>query len=297
MTTVAVVGTGRMGSAMARALARSGTELVLYNRTAERATALADELGARVASTPAEAAGGAEVCLTMLADRPAVEAAWTGGDGLLAGAASGSVLVDMSTVPPDTLHPYAASAAEAGAGVLDAPVSGSVALAESGQLTIMAGGEPEYLERARPVFDRLAKQVFHIGPLGSGAAMKLAVNAVIFGLNNALSEALVIAERAGIERGVAYEVIAKSAAGAPFVGYKRAAFLDPDATPVAFALELAEKDLRLISELADSVGLDATQLRANVELTRAASAAVGADRDFSAVATYLRGHTKASAPG
>jgi 3-hydroxyisobutyrate dehydrogenase-like beta-hydroxyacid dehydrogenase len=289
MTTVAIVGTGRMGSAMARALAGAGgIELVLHNRTAERASGLAAEIGARTADSPAAAAAGSEVCITMLADEPAVVAAWGGDRGVLAGAHRGAVLVDMSTVPPATLRPFAAGAEAAGAGILDAPVSGSVTLAESGQLTIMAGGTAADLERARPVFDCLAKRVFHLGPLGSGAAMKLAVNGVIFALNNALAEALVLAERAGIERELAYEVLAASAAGGPFVTYKRDAFLDPAGTPAAFALELAAKDLRLISELAESVGLDALQLRANVRLIDAAAASVGADRDFSEVATHLR---------
>ncbi|HEX2141750.1 MAG TPA: NAD(P)-dependent oxidoreductase, partial [Candidatus Limnocylindria bacterium] len=245
-------------------------------------------LGARVVDTPAAAAAEADVAISMLADGPAVASVWEGEDGLLAGARQGSVLVDMSTVPPETLRGYEEVARAAGAGILDAPVSGSVALAESGGLTIMAGGEAADLERARPVFDQLAKQVFHLGPLGSGAAMKLAVNAVIFGLNNALSEGLVLAERAGVDRELAYDVLANSAAGAPFVGYKRAAFLEPDATPVAFALELAEKDLRLIAELADAVGASVPQARTNLELIRAAAATVGGDRDFSAVASHLR---------
>src|SRR5690606_32191673 len=105
----------------------------------------------------------------------------------------------------------------------------------------------------------LAKTVIHIGPLGSGAGMKLAVNTIIFGLNGALAEALVLAERAGIDRERAYDVIAASAVGAPFVGYKRAAFLDPDGAPTAFALELAEKDLRLISGFAEQLGVPMPQ--------------------------------------
>lgn len=288
MTRVAIVGTGRMGSAMARALAGGGASLVVHNRTADRAEALASELGAEVAPTPAQAAASAEITLTMLADEAAVHSTWAGPDGLLDGARPGSVLADMSTVPPSVIGAFAGRARTAGIGILDAPVSGSVTLAETGQLTIMAGGAAADLERARPTFEVLAKRIFHMGPLGAGAAMKLAVNGVIFALNNALSEALVLAERAGIERSLAYDVLADSAVGAPFVGYKRQAFLDPEGAPVAFSLDLAVKDLRLISAFADSVGLDAPQVRANAELIRAASAAVGAERDFAEVATYLR---------
>jgi len=288
MTTVAVVGTGRMGSAMARAIARGGPTLVVHNRSRERAEALADELGARVASTPAEAASAADISITMLADGDAVSAVWGGPDGLVAGARSGSVLVDMSTVPPDALEPFAAPARERGAGIVDAPVSGSIALAEAGELTVMAGGSSEDLERARPALDLVAKQVTHVGPLGSGAAIKLAVNAVIFALNNGVSEALVLAERAGVDRALAYEVFATSAVGAPYLGYKRDAFVDPESSPVAFSLGLAAKDLRLITELADRLGVSVPQARANRALIGDASASLGPDHDFSAVATHLR---------
>jgi 3-hydroxyisobutyrate dehydrogenase/2-hydroxy-3-oxopropionate reductase len=288
MTTVAVVGIGRMGSAMARCLARAGLPLVVHNRTRDRAEALAAELGARVASTPAEAASGADVVLTMLADDAAVRSVYDGADGLLAGAGRGTVLADLSTVTPDTLRAFESAARSAGVGLLDAPVSGSVTTAESGQLTLMVGGATEDLARARPALEPLAKAIVHVGPLGSGAAMKLAVNTVIFGLNEALAEGLVLAEAAGIDRSVAYGVIAESAVGAPYVGYKRAAFLEPDSTPTAFALELAEKDLRLIETLAASLGVPMPQARTNLEVVRAASDALGNGADFASVAGYLR---------
>ena len=288
MTTVAVVGTGRMGTAMARSLGRGGSDLVLYNRHPERCAVLADQLGARVVATPAEAAAAAEVAISMLSDQPAVEAVWSGADGLLDGASAGSVLVDMSTVPPEVIRSFAAPARERGAGILDAPVSGSVPLAETGKLTIMVGGDSATLERAQPVFEQLATRVVHIGPLGSGAAMKLSVNTLIFALNQAVGEALVLAERAGIDRAVAYDFFTTSAAGAPYVGYKRDSFIDPETTPVSFSLALAEKDLRLILELADRIGVPMPQARANLDLVRSASSRLGADRDASTVAEELR---------
>ena len=288
MTTVAVVGTGRMGSAMARALARGGADVVLYNRTAARCTELAEEIGARVAGSAADAASGADVAITMLTNGEAVRGTWDGADGLVAGAHDGGVLVDMSTVAPDTLAGFEAAVRQRGSGILDAPVSGSTKLAESGQLTIMAGGTADDLERARPALDLVAKQVTHIGPLGSGSALKLAVNALIFALNNSLSEALVLAEAAGIDRAVAYDVFASSAAGAPYVGYKREAFVTPDAIPVAFSMDLAAKDLRLIVELADRLGVPIDQTRVNQQMIRAAAERLGDDRDASAVAVHLR---------
>ena len=288
MTTVAVVGTGRMGSAMARALARAGFDLVLHNRTLDRAQALAAEVGAQVVATPAAAVAAADVTITMLADDDAVRSTYSGPEGLLAGAHDGTVLVDMSTVRPDTILAFETAARGTGAGILDAPVSGSVQLAEAGNLTLMVGGEAADLERARPALAALAKTIIHIGPLGSGAAMKLAVNAVVFGLNGALAEGLVLAEAAGIDRALAYDVFAASAAGAPYVGYKRAAFLDPEATPVAFSLDLTDKDLGLIAGLAESLGVAMPQAAANRALVREASTNNRGSKDLSSIAAELR---------
>ncbi len=288
MTIVAIVGTGRMGSAMARALTRAGHDVVVQNRSPERAAALATEIGAQLVTTPAEAAAAADVTITMLADDAAVRTVFDGPDGLVAGAHTGAVLVDMSTVLPGTIRSVAEAVRATGAGILDAPVSGSVGLAETGELTLMVGGNAADLERARPALESLARMIFHLGPLGTGAVMKLAVNTVIFGLNGALAEGLVLAEAAGVDRSLAYDVLAASAAGAPFVGYKRAAFIEPEDTPVAFALELAAKDLSLISAMADSVGQPLPQTGTNLELIRSAAAGGRADRDFATVAGELR---------
>jgi 3-hydroxyisobutyrate dehydrogenase-like beta-hydroxyacid dehydrogenase len=224
----------------------------------------------------------------MLADGAAVDAVYGGAGGLLAGATAGTILVDASTVPPATLRGHLPAARATGVALLDAPVSGSVPLAERGELSIMVGGDADDVARARPVLDSLATTVTHIGPLGAGAAMKLAVNTVIFGLNQALSEGLVLAERAGIQRAWAYDVLAASAVGAPYVGYKRAAFLEPDSTPVAFAAALAAKDLRLIGSLAADVGIELPQSTVNLAVIEALLSAGQGERDFSAVASYLR---------
>jgi 3-hydroxyisobutyrate dehydrogenase-like beta-hydroxyacid dehydrogenase len=286
--TVAVLGAGRMGAAMAERLASQGVTVVVYNRSPERATALAGRIGATVAPSPAEAASTADVIISMVADDDAVRALFDGPDGVAAGIRAGSVAVDCSTVLPEAIRSVAGAVRARGAGILDAPVSGSVTSTLVGELTVMVGGEAADLERARSVLDHLARRVFHIGPLGTGAAMKLAVNTLIYGLNGAVAEGLLLAERNGIERALAYDVLAASAAGAPYVGYKRNAFVSPESTPVAFSLGLADKDLRLIDILAEASGTAMPQAAVNLEVIRAAEASMGEDADFSTVASHLR---------
>lgn len=286
--TVAVLGTGRMGAAMAERLASQGLAVVVYNRSSERAAALSERIGATVASSPAEAAAAADVTISMVADDDAVRALFEGPDGVAAGIRPGTVAIDCSTVLPETIRSVAGAVRAKGAGILDGPVSGSVGSTLAGELTIMVGGEAADLERAQPVLDRLARRVFHLGPLGTGAAMKLAVNTLIFGLNGAVAEGLLLAERNGIDRALAYDVLAASAAGAPFVGYKRGAFVEPDTTPVAFSLALAAKDLRLIGVLAEASGTAMPQAAVNLEVINAAKGSIGEDADFSTVASHLR---------
>ena len=285
---VAVIGAGRMGGAMVGTLCRAGVEVVVFNRTRSKAEAVGEATGARVADTAREAAAQAQVVLSSLADDAAVGAAYTGGDGIVAGLQAGAVVCETSTIDPGTVRRLRPLVEDRGASLLDTPVSGSVPAVEAGSLTIMAGGDAAVLERARPVLDALAKQVFHVGGLGSGAAMKLAVNAILHGLNLAVSESLVLAERAGVERATAYEVFAASAIAAPFVHYKREAFEHPGRTPVAFSLELASKDLDLILALAEEAGAPMEQAATNREVVRAAVAAGLGERDLSELASYLR---------
>jgi len=285
---VAVLGLGAMGSAMAARLHDAGAELILWNRTRERAQALGERLGARVAATPAEAVANVAVALTSLADRRAVEDVFLGPDGVVAGARPGLLVAELSTVEPEVARAIAPELRAKGADILDVPVSGSVAVAREGGLTLMVGGEDASLDVIRPVLDIIGRRIFHLGPLGSGAAMKLAVNTVIHGLNAALAEGLVLAERAGIPRSLAYDVFASSAAGAPFVHYKRQAFEDPEHAPVDFRLALVRKDLELILALGEQTGTPLPQAAKNLDIVAAALDHVG-DRDISALAVYLRG--------
>jgi len=286
---VAVVGTGRMGGTMVATLRRAGAEVACYNRTRAKAEEVARRSGAAPAGSAREAVAGAGVVISSLADDAAVEAAYAGPDGLAAGLAPGAVVCESSTVHPRTIAAVAPLVAERGAALLDTPVSGSVQLAERGELTVMAGGDAAALERARPVLDLLAARVFHVGGLGAGATMKLAVNTIVHGLNLALSEALVLAEKAGVAREAAYELFANSAVAAPFVLYKRPAYEHQEETPVAFSLDLVAKDLDLALDLAAQAGATMEQAATNRRVVGAAVAAGLGDRDLSALATYLRG--------
>jgi 3-hydroxyisobutyrate dehydrogenase-like beta-hydroxyacid dehydrogenase len=289
LRTVAVIGTGRMGGAMAAAIGRAGFETVLWNRDVAKAERVAEAVGATVASSAAEAASRADVVLTSLADGAAVLHVYLEPGGVVEGIGADAVAVDTSTVDPGTVEKVGAEVDATGAGFLDCPVSGSVSTALAGTLTIMAGGDPDLIEWVRPVLDALAARVVHIGARGTGAATKLAVNGLVLGLNVALSEALVLAERAGVERTTAYEVFANGAGGAPFVQYKRESYEHPETTPVAFSLDLVAKDLELITGLAGKVGAPMRQAQTSLDIVRSAVADGYGQRDLSAIAVFLRG--------
>jgi len=286
---VTVIGTGRMGGAMAGRVAAAGHSVTVWNRTRERAQAVATQLeGVTVAATAREAAASADVVIVSLADDAAVRTAYRGEDGLVAGLRSGAVVADTSTVAPETVRALEDDVRATGAVLVDTPVSGSVSSVEAGTILVMAGGRADDVERARPALESFAHRVILLGPLGSGSTMKLAVNAMVFGLNQTLAEALVLAEKAGVDRELAYEVIASSAVAAPFVGYKRAAYEHPESASVAFALDLVAKDLDLAAALAVGVGAAVPQLETNRRIVGDAIEAGMGDADLSALAVHLR---------
>jgi len=200
----------------------------------------------------------------------------------------GAVVCDLSTIAPATIRGLTPLVAQKGATLIDTPVSGSVSVVESGTLTVMAGGDQAALDRARPVLETFAKSIFHLGDVGAGATMKLVVNSLVHSLNVAVSEALVLAETAGLDRETVYNVFEASAAGAPYVKYKRAAFLRPGEVPVAFSLDLVAKDQELIRDLAEQVGARMEQAEASRQLVAEALQAGMGERDISEVAEFLR---------
>jgi 3-hydroxyisobutyrate dehydrogenase len=286
--TVGFAGLGRMGTPLAHRVLGAGFPLTVWNRTTERCEPLTS-LGADVVETPKALAEQSDVVITMVADADALGAILQGPDGVLAGLGEGSILVDLSTIGPTAAIEFANATGERGADWIDAPVSGSTALAEKGELTLMMGGEPGAIERAEPVLAALSIKRFHLGAAGTGAAMKLAVNAIIAVMNEAVAEGLVLAERAGISREAAYDVFAAGAVAAPYVLYKRDAFLRPDETPVAFSVELMRKDLRLAFELAERLGVELAAVRAADDVLERACELGLEQGDFSSVARVIRG--------
>ncbi|MBU6365272.1 MAG: NAD(P)-dependent oxidoreductase [Gemmatimonadetes bacterium] len=279
MPRVAFLGLGAIGTPMARHLAHPDLDLVVWNRTASRAAAFAAETGARVAATPAEAARGREVVITCLPVSRDVEGLLEGPDGLLATLPAGAVLVDCTSGDAATSRRIAERLASRGIAFLDAPVSGGVAGAEKGALTVMVGGDADTLERVRPVLARFGTRIVHCGGVGTGDALK-AVNNALLGLALwGTAEGLAALEKAGVRADVALEVINASS------GRSNASMnLFPErvltrAFPRTFRLALLDKDVAIAADLCREVGVPAPLLELTAGLLREAHAALGEEAD------------------
>lgn len=292
---VGFVGLGRMGSRMAANVAAGGFPLVLYNRTREKAERVAATTGGDVVDTPGRLAAEADVIVTMLADGAALEAVYEG--GILEALGPGKVCVDMGTVGPEVVTRLGARIDATGATLVDAPVSGSTASVEARSVMIMAGGPEAAVERVRPVLASIGNPVLHVGSRGAGATLKLAINAIIYGINQSVAESLVMAERAGVDRGVAYNAFVNSAVAAPVVKYRQPVFEHPGELPVTFTLDLALKDLDLILALGEATGARLPQAVLNRSVMQEASAAGLGDSDMGDVAVHLRRLAEAAGTG
>lgn len=282
MTHVAWIGLGAMGSRMAARLRDAGHELVVWNRTREKAEAL----GVATAASPREAVERAEVVFTMLADPAALEAVTDGEDGLLAALREGSVLVDMSTVGPEAIKQLS-DRMPPGAALLDVPVLGSLPQAESGTLKLFVGGDDATFERVRPLLETLGEPPLRTGPLGSGAAAKLVANATLVGTMALLGETLALADALGLRRETTWDVLAATPLAAQ-AERRRPAVESGDYSP-RFRLSLARKDAELVEEAAAAGGLDLPALAAAGEHLAAAEAAGLGDEDYTAVVKHILG--------
>ena len=252
MTSVAFIGLGAMGGRMAARLLGAGHDLVVFNRTRGRTVALA-EAGARVAETPAEAVREAEVLITMVADPLALRAVTEGPDGVAAGIGSGSTAIDMSTVGPTEVQRLA-QALPSGAGLLDAPVLGSIAEAEAGTLRVFLGGPRALAERYTALLATFGA-VSYVGPLGAGAAAKLVANSTLFGALGVLGEAVALGTGLGLSQSAIADVLAVTPL-ADQAQRRRGVLASERAPPPRFSLSLASKDADLVVAAAVNNGLD-----------------------------------------
>ncbi|MEU9120318.1 2-hydroxy-3-oxopropionate reductase [Streptomyces sp. NPDC048506] len=252
MSTIAFLGLGIMGSPMAVNLARAGHSVLGWNRSPGRAEALVAAGGTEVASI-AEAVRGADVVITMVPASPQVEAVAYGPDGILENARPGTLLIDHSSITPQTSVALAEAAAGKGVRVLDAPVSGGEAGAIEGVLSIMVGGEEADFEAARPVFDAVGTTVVHCGPHGAGQTVKAANQLIVAVHLQALAEAVVFLEKSGVDLAAALDVLGGGLAGSTVLARKKDNVLSRDHRP-GFKLELHHKDMGIVTDAARAVG-------------------------------------------
>jgi len=246
-----------MGAAMARRLMDCGHDVVVWNRTPRKTAPLA-AAGAKVAATPAAIASECELLITLLTDAEAVESVYRGASGLLAGMTKGQLVVEMSTVRPHVKKDLAPAIAAKGAALVDCPVGGSTEAALAGKLFGFAGGDAADIARAKPVLDQLCRRLEHVGPVGAGASMKLAINLPLLVFWQALGEALVLCLPLGLDPRRVMDIFADTSGGPNVLkarGARLAAALkDEDTGPVTFDVDSIRKDLRTMIEEAKALG-------------------------------------------
>ena len=278
---VAILGLGIMGSGMAHRLLSSGCEVTVYSRSPEKSKPFADA-GAIVAASPAEAAARAQVVISMVSDDLASRAVWLGENGALAGAQRGSVLIESSTLTVHWVKELGSMAASRGCEFLDAPVTGTKPHAESGQLLFLVGGSADALDKARPVFSVLGRDVLYLGPTGSGALLKLvnnfmaAVQAVSFG------EALALIQAGGLDQEKAVSILTEGVPGSPMVKRVAARVASGDFTP-HFFMRLMAKDVGYAIEEAKARGINLPTAAAALSVFQQSIQNGRGDEDFTAV--------------
>jgi len=285
MANLGFIGLGAMGSRIAGRLQRAGHSMTVYDRNAKRVEALASK-GAAAARTPAEVAARSEIVLSCVADDAAVEAVLLGRAGALEGVLPGALVVDLSTVSPVTSRLVADAARARDAAFVDAAMSGSTPQAEQGALVVFAGGEPDAVERARPILDTIAKTVFHIGQAGAGTTMKLVVNTLLGAGLQILAEALALGEKAGIDRKRLAEVLGETAVISPAQRGKLANAVANE-FPSTFPVRLMYKDFNLVLAHAAALAVPMPTAAVAAQLC-AAQDARGPDEDFSATIRLMR---------
>lgn len=283
---IGFVGLGTMGGAMAANAARAGFDVVAWNRTPGRAADL-EELGVRLAGSPADVATEAELIITIVSDTPDVEAVLFGSNSVADGARKGSLVVDMSTISPSATRDFATRLGQRGVAMLDAPVSGGSEGAKKGTLSIFVGGEAADLERARPVLGALGTTITHVGPIGSGQAAKAVNQVILAGTYLGVAEGIVLAIKAGLD---VDQLVAALGGGAAqsWVLANRSGRMQANDYPLGFKVSLHRKDLGIALQLARETGT-ALPISAICEQLEAGLVGRGhGDDDVSAVARTIR---------
>ncbi len=279
------IGLGHMGSHMVQRLIDAGYHMTIYDRTREKAQAVAQK-GAIVAETPRSLAASCDVILSSVTNDAALEEVMYGHDGVFAGTKPGTILIEMSTVSPNTSRRLFEEAKNRGVSMIDASVSGSVPQVEQGSLVIFVGGEEEIYRRCKPILNVLGHEVFYIGQSGMGNTMKLVVNTLLgLGLQ-ALAEAIALGEKAGIDRGLLLDVLGKTAVVSPSQKSKLEN-VRRDEYPVNFALSLMYKDFGLVLNEASELSVPMPSTAAAQQMYAAAQVKEG-DQDFGVVIRFMQ---------
>lgn len=282
---IGFIGLGIMGKPMAHNLMEAGYELTVYNRSRGKVDELTEE-GAEAAESPREVAEQSDVVITMLPDSPEVREIVAGEDGVFEGIKEGSLLIDMSTISPVVTEELAAAAGKKGVGMLDAPVSGGETGAIDGVLSIMVGGSEEDFERARPIFDVLGQTVVHVGEAGAGQVVKACNQIVVALVIEAVSEALVLGSKAGVDPEKIIEVLSGGLAGSKVMEAKKSFFLEHDFEP-GFRVELHHKDLGIALAAGREYGVALPVTALVSQMLEALKAKGSGDRDHSAILTLI----------
>ncbi len=286
---VSFIGMGTMGTAMALNIIKAGHEVTVHNRSREKEEPVA-KAGARRAGSPKEASQEADIIITCVSDTPDVEGVVLGENGVIHGAQTGAIVVDMSTISPSATRRMAAQLARKGIRMLDAPVSGGSEGAQKGTLTIMVGGEAEDVAQAMPVLSAMGKSITHVGPSGAGQFTKAINQVIISGVYLAVAEGLTLGLKAGLDMEKVVQALAGGAAGSWVLNFRSGNMIKNE-YPLGFRVRLHRKDLGIALEAAKEMGvfLPCTALVAQIE-NGLMSLGYG-DEDMSAMARLIRKHS------
>ncbi len=285
MANLGFVGLGVMGSQMVNRLLGKGHSVTGYNRTRSKAQWLI-ERGMRWADSPRAVSAAADVTFAMVTNDKALEAITDGTDGLLAGLSKGKIFIDMSTVSPAVSRALASKVRETGADMVDSPVSGSVVTLQEGKLSVMVGGRRETFERVKPLLEDIGPKVTYVGENGLALVMKIAINLSLTAQILAFSEGVLLAEKSGIARETAVDVLTHSAVASPMIQY-RGPFVLRQPEEAWFDVNMMQKDMLLALELGRQLDVPLPTTAVSNEFLTAARALGMAKQDFAVVFDVL----------